>query len=105
MVWSSSCNTVAPIAHAVIMARWGTSWWAFSPDILAILLSSAQSVHTMQAKVHRRQTSIVRLAGVGGDGIVNLTSRGRVWAQGGDVGYRHAAIRPHVCSRQTLKAV
>jgi hypothetical protein len=38
-------------------------------------------------------------------GIVNLTSRGRVWAEGGDVGHHHAAIRAHVSSRQTLKAV
>src|ERR1700704_2768116 len=45
MVWSSNCNTVAPIAHAVIMARWGTSWgdtswWMVSPGMLATLSSS-----------------------------------------------------------------
>src|SRR4249920_3799047 len=41
MVWSSNCNTVAPIAHAVIIARWGVSWWTVSPDMVAALLSSA----------------------------------------------------------------
>jgi hypothetical protein len=53
--------------------------------------------------------ALARPAGASGDvtllGIVNLTSRGRVWAEGGDVGHHHAAIRAHVSSRQTLKAV
>ena len=38
-------------------------------------------------------------------GIVNLTSHGRAWAEGGDAGRHHAAVRAHVSSRQTLNAV
>ena len=39
------------------------------------------------------------------NGIVNLTSHGRAWAEGGDAGRHHAAVRAHVSSRQTLNAV
>ena len=38
-------------------------------------------------------------------GIVNLTSHDHVWAESGGVGCHHAAIRAHVSSCQTLKAV
>ena len=44
-------------------------------------------------------------ADLGRDGIVNLTSHGRAWAEGGDAGRHHAAVRAHVSSRQTLNAV
>jgi hypothetical protein len=27
---------VARIAHAVIIARWGVSWWSVSPGMLAV---------------------------------------------------------------------
>src|ERR1051326_1090832 len=37
MVWSSNCSTVAPIVHAVIIARWRPTSWAVSPGISATL--------------------------------------------------------------------
>ncbi|MSP02518.1 MAG: hypothetical protein EXR07_15930 [Acetobacteraceae bacterium] len=40
MVWSSNYGTVAPIAHAVIIARWGVSGWTASPGMMAMFSSS-----------------------------------------------------------------
>src|SRR5690349_5547282 len=56
MVWSSSCSTVAPIAHAVIIARWGVSWWTVSPGMLAALSSSATQGGRMRIRRSQRQT-------------------------------------------------
>src|SRR5207344_2576928 len=56
MVWSSNCNTVAPIAHAVIIARWGVSWWTVSPGMSAVLSSSAVRGGRMLTRGGHRQT-------------------------------------------------
>src|SRR5581483_509841 len=56
MVWSSNCSTVAPMAHAVIIPLWGTSWWRISPDIFAALSSSATWTGRMRITGSHRQT-------------------------------------------------
>src|ERR1700710_2226264 len=76
MVWSSSCSTVAPIAHAVIIARWGVSWWTASPDIFAALWSSSAR---MRISGRHRQTEVVpldRLRAGATDSVVRLPEVG-----------------------------
>src|ERR1700733_5694588 len=64
MVWSSNCSTVARIAHAVIIARWGTSWWSVSPGILAASSPSVASGARMRTRGGQRQTRHQRCDGI-----------------------------------------
>src|ERR1700744_2194328 len=45
MVWSSNCSTVARIAHAVLILRWATSYWAVSPYMrLSVRVARCENV-------------------------------------------------------------
>src|ERR1700722_18821512 len=71
MVWSSNCSTVAAMAHAVIMARWGTSYWTDSPGMMATFASSEVWDRRMRARGGGRQrgSGVLVVGRHGSDGL------------------------------------